>query len=178
MPQQIALHDIYGPVEVPEPFPYIKAALIATVLCLVGLIAYLLWRRHKNAPAPPIPPWDLALHELAEAKAMRTPEQGLAYMNRASLILRNYIDSRFEIKSTRQTTMEFLHSEELASVADLHDFRSELQQCLEQADMAKFAHLIPDKEDLVNMEDSVTNFVIKTRPPQSGKQTAVPEVNP
>ncbi len=168
--QPQTLFDIYGPVATTEPLPYIPIAIaIVVVLILVALLYYYLKRKREALP-PPVPPWDIALTELAEAKAIRIPAHGLAYMDRASGILRRYIESRFAIKSTRKTTMEFLHGSELGTNPELQNFKGELQECLEQADMAKFAHLIPENDHLTSMEDSVTTFVIKTKPTVAGEQ--------
>mgnify|MGYP000500050280 CR=1 FL=1 len=43
-------------------------------------------------------------------------------------------------------------------------FRNELQNCLEQADLAKFAHRRPGQHNLELMEKAVTTFVKKTEP--------------
>jgi len=164
VPPQPALFDIYGPVRTSEPIPYLYIGLALAALLAIALLLYYLRKKRKEKLPPPIPPWDIALSELAEAKSIRTPEHGLSYMDRAGQILRRYIESRFSVQTTRQTTLEFLHSKSLQKNRDLEQFRGELQECLEQADMAKFAHRIPDTTHLMQMEDSVTTFVVKTKP--------------
>lgn len=173
------LHDIHGPVPIAEQPPYL---LIAVVVCLLLLaIAALLWylRRKDTSVQPAIPPWEQALLELAEAKSLRCPTQGLFYMDRVSQILRSYIESRFAIQSTRQTTREFLHS--LTGVGDsspLRTYKTALQDCLEQADMAKFAHHLPQLDHLEQMEAAVTNFVQKTTPPPTSAKSTKPRKSP
>lgn len=167
------LFDIDGPVEIKVAFPiWTTVALIFAVIVLL-VLGYLFYKRKKTVSIPPILPWDRALNELAEAKTLRCPSTGLRYMERASLILRNYIESRFAILTTRQTTREFLHSDALQNHQQLIDFRSDLRNCLEQADMAKFAHLIPHDQQLVGIEDAVTNFVLRTKP--IAEKTAISE---
>jgi hypothetical protein len=161
---QPALFDIYGPVPTREPIPYLLIGLILAALLALAALFYFLSKRRKEKLPPPVPPWDIALSELAEAKSIRTPEHGLTYMDKVSQILRRYIESRFTLQTTRQTTMEFLRSKPLHNNPDLHNFKEDLQECLEQADMAKFAHRIPDNNHLNRMEDSVTTFVVKTKP--------------
>jgi hypothetical protein len=158
-----ALFDIYGPVPTQEPLPYLTIGLILAALLVLAIVFYFLSKRRKEKLPPPVPPWDIALSELAEAKSIRTPEHGLTYMDRVSQILRRYIESRFTLQMTRQTTMEFLRSKPLHNNPELQNFKEDLQECLEQADMAKFAHLVPDNNHLDRMEDSVTTFVVKTK---------------
>lgn len=163
--QNVELHDIHGPLPLTDTPPYLVPAAITFVLLLaLAALWYFLKKRKKPAP-PPLPPWEMALIELAEARQFQNPGQSLLYMERAGQILRRYIESRFAIRSTRQTTREFL--------AGLHDgggdsplaaHRTELGVCLEQADLAKFAHLVPDREHLSAMEAAVTAFIRGTQP--------------
>ena len=172
--QDAELHDIYGPVPIKEQPPYL---LIAGSVCLLLLLAALLFwfLRKKGAKTPPpIPPWERALLDLAEAKRLLSPERGLLYMDRVSQILRSYIESRFAIKSTRQTTREFLAG--LTGVGDgspLQTYKTELKDCLEQADMAKFAHHLPQLGNLEQMEVAVTTF-IQTTVPVEPRESAKP----
>ena len=177
--QNKELHDIHGPVPIAEQPPYL---LFAGIVCLLLLaIAALLWylRRKSTSVQPATPPWERALQELAEAKSLLSPAQGLFYMDRVSQILRAYIESRFAIQSTRQTTREFLHS--LTGVGDsspLRTYKTALQDCLEQADMAKFAHQLPQLDNLEQMEAAVTNFVQQTTPQPSSAKSSKPWKSP
>lgn len=158
------LFDIYGPVPVREPVPLMAITITILVAILLLAAGILLKKRRTKSSVAAVAPWDLALTELAEAKVLRNPGSALEYMERTSQILRTYIESRFSIKSTRQTTREFLHTSDLTEKPELQQFRNELQNCLEQADMAKFAHQVPEEKQLIGMEDSVTDFVMKTKP--------------
>ncbi|MCP4342153.1 MAG: DUF4381 domain-containing protein [Desulfobulbaceae bacterium] len=164
------LHDIHGPVLLTERPPYLLiAGALFFVLLLAAAIFWFLKKRTKPTP-PPIPPWEKALLELADAKRLLNPERGLQYMDRVSQILRRYIESRFTIQSTRQTTREFLQG--LAGIggnSPLQTYKTELRGCLEQADMAKFAHHIPEIKNLEMMEDAVTTFIKKTEPTEPQK---------
>lgn len=159
------LRDIYGPVSIKEPIPYPLLLGAAGLLLVLGFLIWRFWKKRSRPGRAPIPPWEKALRELAEARSLLSPEHGLSYMDRASTILRHYIESRFSIQSTRQTTREFLQG--LRSVtpsSPLNTFRKELQNCLEQADLAKFAHRRPEQQSLELMEEAVTTFVKKTEP--------------
>lgn len=164
------LHDIHGPVPIKEQPPYLLiAGIVLFVLLLAAIIFWLLRKRGEAAP-PPVPPWEKALLDLADAKRLLNPERGLQYMDRVSQILRRYIESRFAIQSTRQTTREFLQNlTGVGGKSPLQTHKNELRDCLEQADMAKFAHHIPKIKNLEMMEDAVTTFIKRTEPPETSK---------
>jgi len=165
------LHDIHGPVPIKEQPPYLLVGGVILLVLLLLALAYWYFKKKVKPAPPPIPPWDKALLELADAKMLLSPERGLLYMDRLSQILRSYIESRFAIQSTRQTTREFLQG--LTGVDDsspLQTFKTELQECLEQADMAKFAHHLPKLENLEQMELAVTSFIKRTEPAEPVKR--------
>ncbi len=158
--------DIHGPVPYsPEPPYLLIAGTTLIVLLLLGAIYWFMKNRKKPLP-PAIPSWDIALTELSEARKLFSSNQSLLYMERVSSILRSYIESRFTIPSTRQTTREFLQKVKRTAdnTATLQESRQELQACLEQADMAKFAHRIPKQENMEQIESAVTAFIQKTQP--------------
>lgn len=163
--QDYELRDIYGPVAIKEPVPYLLILGVAGLLLVLALLYFRFWKR-RSIPGPaPVPPWEKALRELAEARSLLSPEHGLFYMDRASTILRHYIESRFSIQSTRQTTREFLQGlQSVTPASPLNTFKNELQDCLEQADLAKFAHRRPVQQNLEMMEEAVTTFVKRTEP--------------
>lgn len=162
--QDKELHDIHGPVPITEPPPYLLIGGCIVLLLLVAAAMYWFLRK-RTKPAPlPLPPWEKALLDLAEAQKMLRPERALVYMDRVSQILRSYIESRFAIQSTRQTTREFLQGVTGISNSPLRAHKTELQTCLEQADMAKFAHHIPEIQNLQQMEQAITTFIKKTEP--------------
>ena len=162
-PQEV--RDIYGPLELKEQAGMQLYGGIIALLLLLAVAVFLLLKRRKQPTIPPTPPWEKALSEISEARKLLTPDRALLYMNQVSLILRNYMESRFGIKSTRQTTREFLSTLANSSAdPSIRNCRTELQTCLEQCDMAKFAHQIPLQENMELMEGAIIGFVEKTRP--------------
>jgi hypothetical protein len=169
------LRDIHGPVPIAEQAPYLLIAGVVFLLLVIAALIYWYLKKKKLPATPPMPPWEKALLDLAEAKSLFKAERGIVYMDRASQILRTYIESRFAVQSTRQTTREFLHS--LTGIGDnspLQTYKTELKDCLEQADMAKFAHHLPQHDNLEQMETAVTNFVKKTVPQPSAEKKSKP----
>lgn len=169
--QAVEFYDIYGvvPTEGSTPYLYIIIGVLL-VLVAVALVYWWLKKRGKKVLTPVIPAWERAMTDLNAAKSLQNKEQGRAYMDRASQILRHYIEQRFAIKSTRQTTREFLYSLGGDNSPELSSYKPELQDCLEQADMAKFAHKQQDEENLFVMEEAVTTFVQSTRPVDVSKE--------
>ena len=167
--QQIEeLRDIHGPVPITGQPPYWAiGGTIAVVLAILAALYFYLKKKRQPAPPVPLSAWETALAELAAVKELQS--QALLYMEKASEILRRYIESRFAIRSTRQTTREFLAGlSHTGQHNPLAPYRPELQACLEQADMAKFARLVPDSAIVAQMERAVTDFVKKTEPPATG----------
>jgi hypothetical protein len=171
--QTEALHDIHGPLPTSEYPPYlVEAAIALLVLLLLALLFFFLKRRKKPQP-PAVPPWDKALMELDQARQLMSSGQSLLYMDQAGQILRRYIELRFTIRSTRQTTREFFARLNDSVHSPLIEYQRELRACLEQADMAKFAHLLADEGHMQQMEEAVRAFINRTRP-----ETAAPGGRP
>jgi hypothetical protein len=162
-----SLHDIYGPVLLPDPVPYLLYGSIALVMLALLLSAYWWFYKRPKPAAPPIPPGIMARDELMRARELMNPEQTLHYMERVSDILRRYLESRFHLYTTRQTTREFFQS--LTTRIHENDALSgcslELKNCLERCDMAKFAHQPSSIDHLQEMENSVLSFVNQTEQP-------------
>jgi hypothetical protein len=159
------LHDIYGPVLIPKTVPYGLLAGAAVVLTALALLFYLLYRKRKKPLPPVVPPWEKALGEIRALKKHLNPGESLLYLDGISRILRTYIESRFEVRSTSRTTGEFLSGLEFRTdIPELKNYREELRNCLQKADMAKFAHHGAPRSELETIEQSVVSFVGKTTP--------------
>ncbi|BHH85665.1 hypothetical protein [Desulforhopalus sp. 52FAK] len=163
--EQMTMYDVYGVVPTRAPVPYLYIGLGILLALLVSALIYWLYKRKKRPRAVPvILPWERALTDLTEARSLFGMGQGRAYMDRVSQILRCYVEDRFAIKSTRQTTREFLRSLKNTNDSEISNYKMELQNCLEQADMAKFAHKVQDEQNLNIMETAVATFVHATSP--------------
>jgi len=169
-PKPEEIRDIYGPLELRDSPRMLLYGTIIGLLLFAAAALFLLLKRRKRSTAPQIPPWERALAELTEARTLLTADKPLLYMTRVSQVLRNYIESRFAIKSTRQTTGEFLRDLNTSSADPLiKNCRDELQTCLEQCDMAKYAHQIPMEKKMKLVEDAIVGFIKKTRPDAAEK---------
>ncbi len=157
------IHDIKGPVPLPDSNRFlIPGAAASALLIIAALLFFFLRRRRPKAVAPP--PDVIALAELDRARILM--EQPLVYAERISTILRQYIEARFQILSTRQTTIEFfsrLKNGTTIAEMDIKNHAGELQECMEQCDIAKFARSTPNRDSMAGMDQAVRNFIETTR---------------
>lgn len=159
------LRDIHPPLPLPEERSY--ALLIAGVLIVFLVLAALFWffRLRKKKVLLPFA-HETALADLLRARSLMTPEQALRYADELSDILRRYIEARFRIRSTRQTTKEFfscLAGNPARTETLLKEHGDSLKECLGQCDMAKFALCTPDRSSMEKMEHAVQDFIESTR---------------
>lgn len=159
------LHDIHGPLAMAEPLsPLLIALIILGILLMAAAIFW--WRKTRKRPSlPATPPAVIARDELMRARELMNPEQAIGYMERVSVILRSYLEARFQLPASRRTTREFL-SAALTQSEVFGDFTPALARCLERCDMAKFAHQPAGIDHLREMEASVLEFVNRTEPRQ------------
>jgi hypothetical protein len=158
------IQDIYGPLPLPEPsaWPlYLAAALGGAIL--LGLLFFYLKNKTKKE-LPRIAPHQTALADLQAARSYLEEEHSLFYAERVSEILRHYVEQRFAIHSTRQTTTEFLQSirRGQGSTPALLPHAESLQLCLEQCDLAKYAHKPANIKQMEEIETSIRHFIEKT----------------
>jgi hypothetical protein len=161
------IHDIKGPLPLSETNHFLIFGLgILALLIIVALLFIFLKRLRQPQPVTSTPDV-IALSELDQARILMTVDQALAYADRLSNILRQYIENRFRIRSTRQTTQEFfsgLQSGATIAEVDIKNHAQDLQGCLEQCDMAKFAHDAPNPDSMMQMDLAVRTFIEITRP--------------
>lgn len=159
------LHDILPPMLLPEAPNYtlvVGAVLLGCLLC--ALLFWFLKKRKKNIVLPGAD--EIAMEELLQLRSLMVQEQAGRYANKLSDILRAYIESRFEMATRRQTTLEFfaeLHAQPARTAKQLDEHLISLKTCLDQCDLAKFARLIPDQHSMEQMETAVQQFVEATR---------------
>lgn len=164
LPQDI--NDIYPPLPLPEPFNW-PAVALAVLAVLIGAAAlfYFTSRKSKKRATLVIPAHEAALAELARARKYLNTDTSLIYAERASDILRTYIEKRFNIRSTRQTTSEFLatiYAAENQEQQELWQGRLALEKFLRLCDLAKYAHKTSARQALEEMEDGIRSFIEDT----------------
>lgn len=151
-----------------EEWTFLKNALLIGAIALVlgALLAWLLGKWMKRArpvppPPPPRPPWEVALEELFDVRHAGLVAEGrlAEHFDRVSDTLRKYLGARFGFDGLESTTREALSV--LREVQPLIEPLESIESFLRQADLVKFAKIVPSAEDgelaLVRAEHIVKN---------------------
>ena len=159
--------DIYGPLALAEPFPYLLsgAGLLLLVLLAVALWLFLAHRKKRTDDRKPDPAI-AALHSLQDA------EEGLQrfgigfFAGEVSRILRSYLEARFSLPATSSTTSEFFANLETSPAQEemLVQHDNLLRHCLLLCDRVKFSRFLPEQEAVGALARSARHFIEATRP--------------
>jgi hypothetical protein len=166
------LRDITGVEQVPEPPPEppwpIWPWLVPPVLLVGGLLVWLIRRRRRReAPALPADQW--ALTEIQRIEGLELAGNGEVerYHTLLSDVVRRYLERRFHLPASRQTTPEFLRTM-AASGLLTPAHQGLLGGFLERCDLAKFARAGFSPEECRQAAATARAFVEQTAP---GKPT-------
>lgn len=167
------VRPIRGPVALPRNWLLIAAIVLGAAL--VALAAFLLVRRLRrkrhDLPAVPIvvrPAHELAYEALDRLASERLVERGHAaeHVARLADILRDYHGARFGFLALDMTTSEIVAA--LRPLIDAGSASSrmalaETRAFLEEADLVKFADVVPDDEEARGGVARVRGIVDETR---------------
>ncbi|MGI8906614.1 MAG: hypothetical protein ACR2IE_09005 [Candidatus Sumerlaeaceae bacterium] len=172
---QVGLRDIKAPVALPLPRWIIWAG--ATVILMVaGLVGWFLWKRMRarvGAMLRPVVPFDeWALSEIARAESDRLIEQKKMkeLYTRLTDVIRQYYGNLHQVHALDMTTGELLfHLQDLEYeqptryVPAFREARTRTEDLLAEADLVKFAKLIPDQAKCRQAIDTAREIVRLTR---------------
>jgi len=138
----------------------------AAIAFLVGLISSRLWKNRATIlpAAPPVPPHVIAFQALTvlKSKGLLEKNECKPFYTELSFILRTYLDGRFKLNATDETTEEIV--EEMSRSSELNGVqRNILQDFMRQADMVKFAKGLPDRATMEAAFDTTKQFVEQTK---------------
>src|SRR3954469_3443678 len=150
-------HDIAGPFDYSLVPPWVIFAAAFGLLCICGLIAWLIVRRMRR-PKPAQSPRTRAIELLRRARQRITEEAPYQFSIRVSDILRRYVNEQYHLPLTRQTSVEFLESLARSS-AFSPDEQSLLTDFLNRCDLIKFARYDATTADSELLADEATRFV-------------------
>ncbi|MDI3282693.1 hypothetical protein [Polyangium sp. 15x6] len=145
-------------------------ALVGAILTAIGAWLFVRWsRRPKPVPyvAPKLP-WLAALEELEAIRASNLIAEGKndQYFDRVSDCVRKYLGARYGFDGLESTTDEMQRT--LARVRPPVRGLDTITRFLEEADLVKFARVLPSENDcLAALERGIT-IVRNTTPPQAG----------
>ena len=152
----------------PVPFPWLTwvGGIALAALSIFGVtVAWTRYQKNKNAPPPPPEPAHSWAWRAMEHLVKRQQEENLSnevFLNHLTLILRNYIERRFNIHAPEQTTEEFLNGG-VQQHGALSNHSEVLTQFLEYADLIKFAGQNAKTEDVQQSFDFLKQFINETR---------------
>lgn len=139
---------------------WIVAGALLVVLAVVTIM-----RRRTGKTIIIITPWERALSNLGGLRrelASGQVDLGICF-SRLTDIVRLYLEQRFSLKSSKQTTYEFLAELKQPSSPLENAQRDFLQQFMQAADLVKFAKLPPEAEQLNNALDKAELLIKETQ---------------
>lgn len=143
---------------------------ILLVLAIIGAGAYIYFKWLRKGQLPlmpakkPVPPYELAMSQLATLRAENLCEKGQEkeYYTRLTEILRHYLDTRFGINAMEMTSSQILASLRRNEATKLP--QKYMERVLETADFVKFAKVRPLPDDNAAAMRSALQFVEDTKP--------------
>jgi hypothetical protein len=161
------LKDIAPPEQLPEPPTWPRWPFVLLAALVVGIgVGVVFVRRARNRPAPSpieLPPRDWALQELSrlETQLPSGPGQVERYHTLLADVIRHYLERRFGIHASEQTSAEFLHA--LAETGQLPPpQQDELRAFFERCDLAKYARADYSPEECRLAVELARTFVEQT----------------
>ena len=160
------LRDIKGSV------PLITKSWWFVLYCMLALIAILSWllKAIIFRTRPACCPHALALKELQALAGANLDV--LPFYTELSNIVRRYLEARFHIAATGQTTREFLIASKSHPHLE-HSDRESLASFLVAADLVKFARFEPTNNTCVLAIDEATLFIESTAPSKNTNSLGV-----
>jgi hypothetical protein len=157
------IRDIRGPKFI-WPAWLIPALLAGAVL--LAFLGRAIWRRLHRSRARVLLPFEVALERLEQLRALLQPERALEFSTEISGIIRSYIEQRFNVTATHQTTEEFLRDLLTSSNVSLAKHRTLLSAFLHQCDLVKFAGMSLTLQSMESLHASARTFVLETAKPE------------
>jgi hypothetical protein len=156
------IRDIRPPYHI--PLGWLWLAWVGGGLALAAL-GYGAWRwRHRLGLRVKLP-YEIALEQLEAARRLMQPEQARAFSIAVSEIVRDYIETGFEVRAAHRTTEEFLRELVTQPDSPLVAHQPMLVDFLRHCDLAKFARWILSVPQMEAMLQSAAHFIVATGKP-------------
>lgn len=161
------IRDVKDLVEIPSPPNYTLWICLFVAALIIGFLLWKFLRRTKKTPG--IAAYVVALKELRRAEPLVNEESAEPLVVTTTDIIRKYIERRFSLAATRQTTEEFLREIHKRTDSGLASFQEELGEFLSSCDAVKFGRAEMESETRNNLLDSARQFINATRELQEVK---------
>ncbi len=138
---------------------------IAAILIIIGIILFTL-RRYKKIKAIILPSWAVALNDLHDLR--NNIKSGNIALDTGFIsltdIVRGYLEKRFKLPASKQTTEEFLNGINQKDGPLPGVQRPFLKEFMQASELVKFAKLPPDENILIQAVSKAETLVNETRP--------------
>jgi hypothetical protein len=163
--QKIVIADAIEPLKI---ISNKKMYIIIAVLALLIIAAVILFviRRYKKEKTIILPSWAIALNDLHSLRSNIKSGNITLNLGFISLtdIVRGYLEKRFKLPASKQTTEEFLEGINQKSGLLPKVQRPFLKEFMQAAELVKFAKLPPDENTLNQALGKAETLVNETRP--------------
>ncbi|MBF0120358.1 MAG: hypothetical protein HQK79_16090 [Desulfobacterales bacterium] len=142
-----------------DPLIFLYVALFFIILAVIAVLYFFLKKRRKakKNETPPMSPYEMALKLLSEIENLDDIRE---FYFRLSLILRAYIEAKFQINAIEMTTEEL--SPKILDLNIDKNLKTYLKELLYSSDYIKFAKYTTDKTKMNSDLNFVKEFVTKT----------------
>ena len=143
--------------------------IVIAVLALIGIIIFMVIvfkKRKQYLESIVIPPWEVAISMLSELRVElqnKLINKQLCIV-RLTDIVRNYLEKRFTIPITAQTTHEFLSDLDKGGSPLESEYRNFLRDFLSASDLVKFANMPADASLIDDAMKKAEELVASTTP--------------
>lgn len=165
--EALDIRDIKGVVDVPSGNEWLFFIFALFGVAIVVFISIWIIRRHlaksseKSVLIPPQPPHILAWNKLQSS--LDLIHDADLFCTEVSLIIRVYLEGRFDLQAPDRTTEEFLF--ELQTSKYLDDSHKDLLgDFLSECDLVKFAKAEPPENELRRLHEAAGRLVGETQP--------------
>ena len=165
--EALDIRDIKGVVDVPSGNEWVFFIFALFGVAIVVFISIWIIRRHlaksseKSVLIPPQPPHILAWNKLQ--RSLDLIHDADLFCTDVSLIIRVYLEGRFDLQAPDRTTEEFLF--ELQTSKYLDDSHKDLLgDFLSECDLVKFAKAEPPENELRRLHEAAGRLVGETQP--------------
>lgn len=159
------IRDIRGPKPIASLW-LVPLMAITGLLIAGGGYATWQWNRRRQRLLSKLPS-DIALERLEKARALMRPAGGREFSIEVSSIVREYIETRFQVMAAHLTTHEFLHELLDSTLSTLATQRDLLAEFLQSCDLAKFGGWNLRPENMEMMLQGARRFVVESTQPKT-----------